>query len=111
MIPITRKKIAIWSFALTAVIEIVTVILRFGCELESTRDTASTIGILTCGIRIHHGYIGALIIIIALIGIKAWPAPARWMLVVGTSLLCSDLIHHFLVLWPITGNPQFHLVY
>lgn len=31
--------------------------------------------------------------------------------VVGVGLLSSDLIHHFLVLWPMTGSPDFDLVY
>nr|MBC8355760.1 hypothetical protein [Planctomycetota bacterium] len=50
---------------LTLLIELVTVILRFGLQLESTRDTASTIGLLTFGIRVHHGYCGALLVLIA----------------------------------------------
>jgi len=26
-------------------------------------------------------------------------------------LFLSDIVHHFLVLWPITGNPEFDLFY
>jgi len=34
-----------------------------------------------------------------------------WTMVMGLSLFLSDVIHHFLVLWPIVGDPEFHLVY
>ncbi len=105
------KQIALWSALLTAVIELITVILRFGFQLQSTRDTASTVEVLTCGIRIHHGYVGVLVVIIALLCLRARPWLSRWMLVIGTALACSDLIHHFLVLWPITGSPEFDFVY
>ena len=108
---LTGKQIAVWSFMLTAVIELVTVILRFGFKMESTRDTASTIGIITHGIRIHHGYIGVIVLTIALLCFKAQPVLSRWILVAGTALICSDLIHHFLVLWSIVGSPEFDIVY
>lgn len=97
---------------LTVAIEVVTLILRFGFALESTRDTASTIGVLTFGIRIHHGYIGAVMIPLGL-----WQhrrnrlSLGRWIYIIGVALFLSDMIHHFLVLWPITGSPHFHLVY
>jgi hypothetical protein len=32
-------------------------------------------------------------------------------LAIGLGLFFSDVIHHFLVLWPIEGNPQFDLWY
>ncbi len=105
------KQVILYSAALTAVIEAVTVLLRFGLRLESTRDTASTIGRLTGGIRIHHGYIGLLLILIAAAVLRRWPLPGRWLLVGGIALVCSDLVHHFLVLWPIVGSPQFDLFY
>ena len=108
---LTAKQIALWSFGLTVVIELITVILRFGFKLESTRDTASTIGVLTHGIRIHHGYVGVLVVVIALFCLNALPLFSRWMLVSGTALICSDLIHHFVVLWLVVGSPEFDLTY
>ncbi|MFC1736577.1 hypothetical protein ACFL1X_10710 [Candidatus Hydrogenedentota bacterium] len=108
---LTGKQVTIWSFILTIVIELITVTLRFGFKLESTQTTAPTIGVLTHGIRIHHGYFGILIVVIALFCLKAWPTLSRWMLVAGIALICSDLGHHFVVLWSIAGNPEFDLVY
>jgi hypothetical protein len=31
--------------------------------------------------------------------------------VVAIGLVISDIIHHFLVLWPVTGSPEFDLRY
>ena len=100
-----------WSLALTCIIELVTVVLRFGFELESTRDTASTIGRLTFGIRIHHGYCGLVLMLVAYWLMSRYPRLARWGLIIGLALFLSDLIHHFLVLWPLTGSPHFDLTY
>lgn len=91
--------------------ESLTCAMRFGLGLESTRDTASTVGVLTFGIRIHHGYIGLAMIPIAM---RLWcrsPAMARYILVIALALFASDMIHHFLILWPITGSPHFHFAY
>lgn len=102
----------VWQvIALTVVLELVTVVLRFGLQLESTRDTASTIGVLTLGLRIHHGYCG-LFVVLAAWGIsREFSKWARVGLVLGWALFFSDMIHHFLVLWLMTGNPQFDLFY
>ena len=48
----------------------------------------------------------------AALGTSIGPAQAAaWMVIVGLALIKSDLIHHFLVLWPITGRHEFDLVY
>lgn len=105
---LTAWRVLAYGIALAIVFEVVTIALRFGIGLQSTRDTASTVGTLTLGLRVHHGYIGVFLIPLA------WCFPlglrhALWMVAVG--LILSDLAHHFLVLWPITGSPEFHLVY
>ena len=85
--------------------------LRFGLALESTRDTASTIGWLTGGVRIHHGYCGALLVLVGF-GLSQHVSKATKLLyIVGWALFFSDMIHHFFILWPITGSPQFDLFY
>ena len=102
----TRHVIA-YALILTIFFEAFTIGFRFGLSFQSTRDTA-VIGLYTFGLRIHHGYIGLFLLPLA------WCAPlglrhALWILAIGVVL--SDLIHHFLILWPITGDPQFDLVY
>jgi hypothetical protein len=89
-------------------IEAATVVLRFGLDLQATRDTG-TIGAYTFGLRIHHGYIGVLIAAIACCFRR--PSIRNFLLVPAIGLFLSDMFHHFLVLWPLTGSPQFHWVY
>jgi len=82
---------------------------RFGLGLESTRDTAA-LAAWTFGIRIHHGYIGLLVFALSYLG-RLPPRYQSWARIVGVALVVSDLVHHFVVLWPITGDHQFHLRY
>ncbi len=97
----------VWCVAWTAVIELTCVYFRFGMGYASSVSTAETIGTLTYGIRIHHGYVGMLMFPIGLALHDRWPRIGRAVFILGIGLLLSDLIHHFLVLWPITGNHQF----
>jgi hypothetical protein len=98
------------ALVLSAIIEGITLLCRFGLGLQATRDTAATIGCLTLGIRVHHSYVGVAVIAAAWL-LRRRPALFRWLAVLGLALLLSDLAHHFLVLWPIVGSPEFHLVY
>ena len=96
---------------LTALFEGITALVRFGFDLQATRDTRDWVAPLSGGIRIHHAYIG---VVVAVLGFLIWrmrPAVGRWVLVVGAALVASDLIHHFVVLWCVVGDPEFHLVY
>lgn len=97
--------------ALTALIEAVTALFRFGFGLESTRDTAATVGRFTLGLRIHHGYIGLVLVFIASFLLRRESPWRTRILIIGSAMFLSDLIHHFLVLWPITGSPQFDIWY
>ena len=104
---LTLWKVFAFGLVLAVIFEAVTVGFRFGLNLQSTRDTAA-IGGWTFGLRVHHGYIGLFLVPLA------WCFPrgirhALWM--IGIGLIVSDLMHHFLVLWPITGEPQFDFIY
>ncbi len=111
-LPIPNDQQLLWWSALSTIaLEALTCVLRFGVKLESTRDTASTVGRLTFGLRIRHSYIGALVLLVAITLLHRYPKWARYGVIIGAGLLLSDLIHHFLVLYPITGSPQFHLCY
>jgi len=102
------RRIVLWSLALAIVIEAVTCVIRFGFDLQSTRDSAA-LARFTHGLRIHHGYVGIVLMVVAAC-LK--PSPIRTgMGIVGGALAASDLAHHVLVLWPITGSPQFDLTY
>ncbi len=107
----TKLKILIWTVILTVVIEGITAFFRFGLHMESTRDTASTVGVITGGIRIHHGYIGLLMLIGCLLLKGKWLKLMPYCIIIGSAMVLSDLIHHFLVLWPITGSHDFDIFY
>lgn len=100
----------LWCLMLTVLFEGLTAWLRFGWSLQSTRDTGF-LRTLTLGLRIHHGYLGFFIVLLGWLWWQRHPRTARWLRRVGVALILSDLIHHFMVLWPITGSPQFDLFY
>ncbi len=106
---LTRKQVILWGLVFGIVLELITVLLRFNLGLQITRDTHA-IAYFTFGLRIHHGYIGALLIGVML----CCQQNVRWrnfFLICGIALVSSDFFHHFLVLWPITGSPEFDFVY
>ena len=105
------------GIVLGIVIEVFTSLMRFYFGLESTNDTA-VIGEFTGGIRIHHGYIGVLLMFCAAFNIQrtnSWSAKIfklwHWFFIIGTGLVISDFVHHFIVLQLAVGRPQFDLVY
>ncbi|MEQ9406294.1 MAG: hypothetical protein RIK87_01155 [Fuerstiella sp.] len=106
-----KRSLVLWAVGLTVAIEAFTCLLRFGLRLQSTRDTASTIGHLTCGLRIHHSYIGGVLMLVACWLWDRYSAASWWLLAIGLGLFFSDMIHHFMVLWILEGSPQFDLVY
>jgi hypothetical protein len=40
-----------------------------------------------------------------------WPTGWTWVKALAWSLIASDVIHHFAVLWPIEGSPEFDIWY
>lgn len=85
-----------------------TCLFRFGFGLAATQST-SWMAAFTFGFRIHHGYVGLVLLLLALaIGS---PGLRRALIIAGVALTVSDLVHHLLVLWPITGSPEFHIRY
>ena len=107
----SNRSLLIAAVLWTTAFEVMTCVLRFGLRLESTRDTASTIGHFTCGLRIHHSYMGAVVMVAACAVWDRFPRTAFWMLAIGLGLFFSDLIHHFLILRWFVGDPQFDLFY
>ena len=99
----------LWVLAMTVVIEAVTCLFRFGFRLEMTRNT-SWISALTFGIRIHHGYFGVILCLASMTLMRSSPL-GRFGLRLGAALILSDLVHHYAILWPIVGSPQFDLTY
>lgn len=106
-----NRRLILWSLLLTVLFEALTCLLRFGFQMESTAETASIIGLLTAGMRIHHSYPGLVIILLSCWQWDCRRRPAFFLLATGIALFVSDLIHHFIILWIVVGDPQFDLVY
>ena len=98
------------SLFLTVLFEGSALVSRFLLKLESTRDT-DFLKHLTFGLRVHHGYFGVLILLVFLFKKDLFGKYTAWVIALAIGLIASDLIHHFLILWPITGHPHFDLVY
>lgn len=93
--------------AWAVVIEAITILLRFGGKVSSQRLIKKVIKRFHLRFlpHIHHGMIG---ITLAVLG----EIFGRGMLVnVGLGLLISDIIHHMVILWLLTGSPEFRLLY
>jgi len=91
-------------------IEVLTIGGRFGLGVQTATDT-TFLGELTFGLRIHHGYIGIMLLPIGWLFFRQNHGLRNLILMIGIGLLLSDLIHHFLVLWSVTGSPEFDLFY
>ncbi len=104
--PLTTLSVA---GALTLAVELVTVFFRFGLGLRSGKE-GSRVGRLTRGLRIHHGYVGAALLLGSAV-FGAATVTGTLLFFAGIALALSDLIHHFAVLWPVVGTPEFHLRY
>ena len=106
---LSLKATALWCLALTVAIELFTCLLRFGFGLESQKHS-TWLAPVTFGWRVHHGYYGA-VLLAAAAALRGRRSLSRALLIVGGALLLSDLVHHFLVLWPVTGSPEFYTRY
>ncbi|MGD2175018.1 MAG: hypothetical protein PVJ27_06410 [Candidatus Brocadiaceae bacterium] len=95
---------------LTLLFEGVACTLRFGFGLRTSEDTAWCAQ-YTGGIRVHHGYPGVVLIALAFVAFPKGSVWRRGVACLGAALVLSDVMHHFLVLWPLTGSPQFDLLY
>jgi hypothetical protein len=97
-----------WCLLLAVVFEAITCLLRFGFGL-SPHSGGRVFAKFTFGIRVHHGYIGLLLVLLSYLPLSK--RATVWMFRIGVALVISDLIHHLLVLWPLEGNPQLNFFY
>lgn len=96
---------------LTLLFESLTAFARFGLGLRSNEATRSYVAVFTGGLRVHHGYLGALLLGVAFLALRERPRAREGLMILGAALLLSDLVHHFLVLWPLTGDPSLDVFY
>jgi hypothetical protein len=107
--PFTPAETAIGILVVTLVVEAFTLLLRFGLQVRSSTHTRA-VARFTRGHRIHHSYVGVAVLLCSLL-FDAGTLPRALCVMVGAGVALSDLVHHFLVLWPATGDPEFHLRY
>lgn len=103
-----NKRNVFWALIIALSLEIITSISRFWLHIVSTRDTAF-LAEYTFNIRIHHGYIGLIMLFVAYLNAKRPFSDLFYR--IGGGLFLSDIVHHFLVLWLINGSPEFDLIY
>ena len=78
---------------LTVLLELLTCLGRFGFKMRA-RDWKWPV-------RIHHGYVGILLILVFAF------VRNDWLLIIGSALLFSDALHHFVVLRTTVGSSEF----
>jgi hypothetical protein len=105
---LTPGRVLLLGLFASVIIEAVTVVMRFALDWQVTRDTGF-VATLTFNLRIHHGYLG--LALVPLVLLFRHPGMRKLLLIIAIGLVLSDLFHHFLVLWPLTGSPQFDLFY
>jgi len=98
------------TLGLAALIELLTCFTRFGLGLRAV-DHAHWVIPYTLGVRVHHGYYGLLLALVGGVAMLVASRPprsrGRLLLIAGLALALSDLVHHFIVLWAVTGSPEF----
>jgi len=108
VVELTAGVIVVATFLLAIIIELATCFLRFVLGKESAKDT-TFIGEYTFGVRIHHGYVGAVILLLCYyLGIGGIAGMA--LSCIGWALILSDAFHHCL-LRHLTGSFCFDLLY
>src|SRR5262245_35685639 len=104
---LNARQLMIASLIATLVIEVVTLIFRFCFLIRPEVSPAYSVGMLLAGIRIHHGFFGLLFLFLAMLLRRSKAVLVPWFLVLGIGLLASDIVHHFVILAPILGDPEF----
>lgn len=105
-----RTDVVMTGFLLALLIECLTAMGRFCYGIRTLHHTPERVRRLTGGLRLHHGYLGIGGMAAALLP-GAPSQVAACLAIGGIGLLLSDLSHHFVVLWAVTGRPQFHFFY
>ncbi|MEN6449655.1 MAG: hypothetical protein ABFC96_04105 [Thermoguttaceae bacterium] len=104
MNPALRAKHAIdWTLAITALVEGVTVAMRFGSGVSAAEFNATAPLLL----QIHHMF-WSLPLLAALPLVWRRQKLSGTLLGVALGLIFSDLVHHFVVLPVLVGNTGWH---
>lgn len=98
-----------WSLVIisTIIIEIITLFGRFVFKKSSKENYFKILKKLNARyfIHFHHGFFGVIILLVS------YFYGFVFLFNLGIGFILSDLVHHFVILWSITGSPEFHLIY
>ncbi|MAE49638.1 hypothetical protein CMI48_02305 [Candidatus Pacearchaeota archaeon] len=88
-------------------IEAITIFGRFFFKLSSKRIYIKLIKRFEFKffIHFHHLFFGLILSLVS------FHYGFVFLFNLGFAMVLSDLVHHFVVLWIIIGNPEFHLIY
>ena len=98
-----RRSALIWMVAVTALVEAVTIYLRFG-KGENAAEFNKTAPFL---LQIHHAFWCIPLFMLAPF-LWRYPKLSGALLGIGCGLILSDAIHHLLVLPLTVGNMGWH---
>jgi hypothetical protein len=89
-------------------VELLSIIIRFLFKISAMEINIKIMRKLKLKrfYHFHHLFSG---ILIAVIFYSFYPNALLFN--IGLGIAASDIVHHFIVLWIIMGNPEFHIVY
>jgi hypothetical protein len=88
-------------------IEIITLFGRFFFKLSSKKiyiKLMQKFG-LKSFVHFHHSFFGLIL------SFFSFYYGLTFLFNLGLGMILSDLFHHFVILWSIVGNPEFHIFY
>ena len=97
-----------WLIIITAlIIEIVTIVGRFGLKISTKNVWIAVMKHYNRRhwVHMHHVFLGLIIAAIAIL------TDNNLALNLGLGVILSDAIHHLVILWPLVGSPEFHIIY
>ncbi len=97
-----------WLIIATAVIvEIITIVGRFKFSISTKNFWVSVMKHFNKKhwVHFHHVFLGLTIAVVSIL------FKNNLTLNLGIGIALSDIIHHLIVLWPLIGSPEFHILY
>ncbi|MGE0607253.1 MAG: hypothetical protein AB7O62_09185 [Pirellulales bacterium] len=92
-----------WTAAITLLVEVVTLLLRFGGRMTAVEFNRTAPLLL----QIHHMFWAVPLLVLAALT-RRWPAASLLLAASAVACILSDLIHHFIVLQLLVGHAGWH---
>jgi hypothetical protein len=99
-----QRTVLVSTFAVTVLVEAVTIALRFGGGVNAAEFNAAAPPLL---LQSHHMF-WSIPLLVAVPFVWRWPRISSVLLGIGLGLILSDLAHHFIVLPLTVSNTGWH---